>query len=93
MVYVNISRNVAEWLLKVSIMLFQDGYNTNWHPNNPEMADFPDEGGFVDLIPLDDPQARAWINTLMSMCRCLAAILNHQLADHTSELNSLEDEL
>jgi len=92
MVYVRISRSVAEWMLRVSILLFQDGYNTNWHPANPEMADYPDDGGFTDLIPLEDQEARAWVNSLMSLCRCLAAILHYQLNDDVPLLHAFEEE-
>lgn len=79
MVSIRISRTVAEWMLRLSILLFQDGYNTNWHPANPELADYPDEGGLTDLVPMDNAQARDWIHSLMNLCRCLASILHHQL--------------
>lgn len=78
MVNIEMSRTVANWILRMSIRLFQDGYNTNWTPSDPSLAHY-EEGGYVDLIPLDNPAGVRWIEATMNLLRCLAAILHNQL--------------
>lgn len=78
MVYVEISLNVARWMKNLAIRLFQEGYNTDWTPEDAENAVY-DMGGYVDRIPVEDVAARAWVEAAMSLLRCLAAMLDNEL--------------
>lgn len=83
MVLIEISINVARWMKELATQLFQEGYSTNWTPEDAENAVY-DLGGFVDTIPRDNLPAREWIHATMSLLRCLAAILAQQLEEEDS---------
>jgi len=80
MVLVELSLNVARWMKDLAIRIFQEGYNSDWTPEDAENAVYAG-GGFVDRIPLEDVEARAWIEATMSLLRCLAAILATELSE------------
>ena len=79
MVTINISTSVAIWMRDIAVKIFQDAYGTNWTPANAENAVFPHGQGFINELELERAPILNWIGATMSLVRCLAAILDHQL--------------